>query len=77
MAMMTTPLPMLLAALPGLPRPVLSRLTAAMVDQLDRIDGDPDLEDSWDQELTDEREREDYDGGGDVSFPYSRMHVTA
>lgn len=38
------PLATMLAAIPALPRPVLARLAAALIDQLDAIDGDPDEE---------------------------------
>ena len=40
----------MLAAIPGLPRPVLVRLTAAIINRMDDIDGDPDLEDGHDAE---------------------------
>lgn len=46
------PVASLLAALPSLPRPVLSRLTTALIDRMDEIDADPDLEDSHDREDT-------------------------
>ncbi len=39
------PLEAMLSAIPSLPRPILARLTARMIDRLDEIDGDPDLED--------------------------------
>lgn len=68
----------LLATIPSLPRPVLSRLVANMIDRLDDLDGDPDLEDEGDRELTDEREVEDYLGGySDYVMPYSRAMITA
>lgn len=35
-----------LSMIPSLPRPVLARLVASMIDRMDAIDGDPDLEDS-------------------------------
>ena len=35
----------MLSAIPSLPRPILARLTARLIDRLDEIDGDPDLED--------------------------------
>jgi hypothetical protein len=38
------PLDSLLAVLPSLPRPLLARLTARLIDRLDELDGDPDLE---------------------------------
>lgn len=34
----------MLAAIPSLPRPVLSRLVSRMIDHLDELDGDTDLE---------------------------------
>lgn len=34
----------LLSTLPSLPRPLLDRLVARMIDHLDEIDGDPDFE---------------------------------
>lgn len=37
-------LPAILAALPSLPRPVLARITARLIDRLDELDGDTDLE---------------------------------
>lgn len=39
------PLEALLSVIPSLPRPILARLTARLIDRLDEIDGDPDLED--------------------------------
>ncbi len=41
----TLPLDVLLATIPSLPRPILARLTARLIDTLDELDGDPDLED--------------------------------
>ena len=35
----------MLSAIPNLPRPILARLTARMIDRMDELDGDPDLED--------------------------------
>lgn len=43
------PLPMLLSAIPSLPRAVLERLTQRMIDRLDAMDPDADLEDNGDQ----------------------------
>jgi hypothetical protein len=40
----TTPLDVLLASVPSLPRAILSRLTARMIDRMDELDGDTDLE---------------------------------
>lgn len=45
---------MLLSAIPSLPRAVLARLTERMIDRIDEIDGDPDFEDSHDQEAVDD-----------------------
>lgn len=42
------PLPAVLATIPSLPRPVLARLVARMIDRMDELDGDPDLEVSED-----------------------------
>lgn len=39
------PIDVLLAAIPGLPRALLDRLTARMIERLDEIDGNPDDED--------------------------------
>jgi len=64
------PLDVLLAAIPSLPRAVLSRLTDRLVERLDEIDGDcdredydTDLEDNGDREGIDEREPEDVEDG--------------
>lgn len=38
------PLDVLLASVPSLPRALLSRLTARMIERLDELDGDTDLE---------------------------------
>lgn len=39
-----TQLDVLLASVPSLPRALLSRLTARMIDRMAELDGDPDLE---------------------------------
>lgn len=39
-----TPLDVLLASVPSLPRAILSRLTARMIDRMDEMNGDTDLE---------------------------------
>jgi hypothetical protein len=39
-----TPLDVLLASVPSLPRAILARLTARMIERLDELDGDTDLE---------------------------------
>lgn len=44
-AAQAAPLAVILSVLPSLPRPVLQRLTARMIDRLDEMDGDPDTED--------------------------------
>lgn len=46
----------MLAAIPSLPRPMLTRLVDHMIDYLDELDGDSDLEDGVDTEAIDERE---------------------
>jgi hypothetical protein len=38
------PLEAMLSAIPSLPRPILARLTAHLIDRLDELDGDPDVE---------------------------------
>jgi len=43
-------LDILLAAIPALPRAVLARLAAHMIERLDELDGDPDLEEPGDHE---------------------------
>lgn len=50
------PLDLLLTYLPSLPRPILSRLTARMIDRLDELDGDPDLEEDNEDRAQDESE---------------------
>lgn len=42
------PLDLILSAIPSLPRPILSRLTARMIDRLDELDGDSDREPEFD-----------------------------
>lgn len=49
----------MLAAIPSLPRPTLTRLVDHMIDRLDELDGDADLEDNGDAEPIDEREPEE------------------
>lgn len=44
----------LFAAIPTLPRSVLSRLTTVMIDCMDAIDGDPDMETDHDDEASHE-----------------------
>jgi hypothetical protein len=43
------PLPAMLATIPSLPRPMLARLVARMIDRLDEIDGDTDTEANGDE----------------------------
>lgn len=49
----------MLAAIPSLPRPMLTRLVDQMIDRLDELDGDADEEDNGDAEPVDEREPEE------------------
>lgn len=99
----------MLAAIPSLPRPMLERVVASMIDHLNALDGDwdaedgdedhcicgdddikadslfgrgdgypgdpDDAEDSYDRELTDEREPCPINGQGPI-LDY-RQHVTA
>ena len=46
----TPDLALMLTVIPSLPRSTLSRLTTAMIDRMDEIDGDPDLEDLGDDD---------------------------
>ena len=48
--MNTDPVQFLLTAAMRLPRPAIERLTEGLITGLDLLDGDPDLEDSNDQE---------------------------
>ena len=50
------PADLMLAAIPSLPRAILSRLVDRMIDELDERAGDSDLEDGADAEPIDERE---------------------
>jgi hypothetical protein len=52
----TFPLEALLSSLPSLPRPILARITARMIERLDEMDGDPDLEANDDDCGSDEGE---------------------
>ena len=54
----TIPPDLILSAIPSLPRPILSRLTARMIDRMDELDGDPDLEPEFD-DVDDDREPDD------------------
>ena len=54
----------LLASLPSLPRPILSRLTLRMIERLDELDGDPDVEANGDEEDGIPSEDEFMDHGG-------------
>lgn len=54
-----TPVSIMLAAIPSLPRAELARLTTRMIDRMDDIDGDPDLENlRFDDEDGHDHERE-------------------
>lgn len=44
------PLDLILDTIPSLPRPLLARMVARMIDRLDQIDGDPDLEGQHDED---------------------------
>jgi hypothetical protein len=48
----------MLATIPSLPRPLLDRLTAAMIDRMDQMDGEADIEANRD-EGEDGHDRED------------------
>ncbi len=58
-----TPLDMLLASVPSLPRAILARLTARMIERLGELDGDPELEDD------DPAGADDDYGEGDPALP--------
>ncbi len=45
-----TPLDVLLSVIPSLPRPLLARLTARLIDRMDEIDPDPDVEANGDEQ---------------------------
>lgn len=51
------PLDLALDIIPSLPRPVLARMVARMIERLDQIDGDADLEPNGDEQ--------DHSGGED------------
>jgi hypothetical protein len=55
------PLNELLAIIPSLPRPFLTRLVTRMIDRLNDLDGDPDLELTGEDDEDDEREQEQGD----------------
>jgi hypothetical protein len=60
----------MLAAIPSLPRPMLTRLVDQMIDRLDELDGDADKEDNGDAEPVDEREAdEEYGLAGSSALP--------
>lgn len=48
------PLDLLLGSVPSLPRAILARLTARMIERLDELDGDPDLEPDYDDTSIDD-----------------------
>jgi hypothetical protein len=58
------PLDDLLSVLPSLPRPLLNRLVANLIECMDEQDGDCDREDDDPAEDTHDREREDVEGIG-------------
>lgn len=43
------PLDRLFAVLPSMPRPILARLTAQLIERLDELDGDTDVETNGDE----------------------------
>lgn len=55
------PLDLALEIIPSLPRPVLERMVARMIDRLDELDGDPDIEPNGDEQ--------DHSGGEDDCDP--------
>lgn len=55
------PLDLILDTIPSLPRPVLSRMVARMIERLDEMDGDPDVEPNGDES--------DHSGGEDDCDP--------
>lgn len=67
----------MLAAIPSLPRPMLTRLVDQMIDRLDELDGDADDEDNSDAEPIDEREPEEEYGlvAGSPIVPFLDHHV--
>lgn len=67
MACRPTSAEQMLAAIPSLPRPMLTRLVDQMIGRLDELDGDADEEDNGDAEPTDEREPEEEHGFGSFS----------
>jgi hypothetical protein len=66
----------MLAAIPSLPRPMLTRLVDQMIDRLDELDGDADEEDNGDAEPIDEREAEE-EYGLVAGSPLSRPRPSA
>lgn len=57
----TLPLDLALDVIPSLPRPLLARMVARMIDRLDELDGDTDLEPNGDEQ--------DHSGGEDDCDP--------
>ncbi|USI78722.1 hypothetical protein [Sphingopyxis sp. USTB-05] len=55
------PLDLALDIIPSLPRPLLARMVARMIDRLDELDGDTDLEPNGDEQ--------DHSGGEDDCDP--------
>ena len=82
------PLDLIAQAIPMLSRHELAALADRLVDRLDELDGDTDLEDSYDQEAIDEREPDSHGGAGfwdidqrycvmDAAFMDNRVNVDA
>ncbi len=59
------PLSLIGQAIPMLSKHELAALTERLIERLDALDGDPDLENSPDQEAIDEREPDSDDASGD------------
>jgi hypothetical protein len=82
------PLHLIAQALPKLTRHELAAITERLIERLDELDGDPDLEDSHDQEAIDEREPDSEGGAGlwdidqrfcvmDAAFMNNRINIDA
>jgi len=61
------PLDALLSAIPSLPRAMLDRLVAGMIDRLDELDGDPDIEPNGDEH--------DGNPGEDDFWPFAELRL--
>ncbi len=70
---------MLLAPIPSLPRPLLSRLTARLIEHLDGLDGDPELEedDPSGGNVEDEGERDTGGYAQEKVASVRRLHRTS